>query len=227
MNDEALGGRKTPAPVSSSRIQKRNRQAILDAALGVFAEAGYRGATLDRIARAAGLSKPNLLYYFRSKDAIYTELLQGLLDTWLDPLRMLDPEGDPVEEILGYVRRKLDLARDYPQESRLFAYEIMQGAPRIRPVLETDLRHLVEERAGVIRGWVDRGRIAPVDPVHLIFSVWALTQHYADFDVQVRAVLNDADPFPGAEAHLRTVFERILARPRGDPASGLTTLADS
>jgi len=211
MNGQTLGSRKTRRSVSSSRIQKRNREAILAAALGVFAEAGYSGATLDRIARAAGLSKPNLLYYFRSKDAIYTALLQGLLDTWLDPLRMLDPEGDPVEEILGYVGRKLDLARDYPLESRLFAYEILQGAPRIRAVLEQDLRCLVEERAGVIRGWVDRGRIAPVDPVHLIFSVWALTQHYADFDVQVRAVLGETDPFPGAEAHLRIVFERILA----------------
>ncbi|ROU02895.1 TetR family transcriptional regulator C-terminal domain-containing protein [Histidinibacterium lentulum] len=211
MNGQTLGSRKTRRSVSSSRIQKRNREAILAAALGVFAEAGYSGATLDRIARAAGLSKPNLLYYFRSKDAIYTALLQGLLDTWLDPLRMLDPEGDPVAEILGYVRRKLDLARDYPLESRLFAYEIMQGAPRIRAVLEQDLRSLVEERAGIIRGWIDRGRIAPVDPVHLIFSVWALTQHYADFDVQVRAVLGETDPFPGAEAHLRTVFERILA----------------
>ena len=33
------------------------------------------------------------------------------------------------------------------------------------------------------------GRLAPVDPRHLLFAIWATTQHYADFDVQVRAVL--------------------------------------
>ena len=62
-----------------------------------------------------------------------------------------------------------------------------------------------------MQGWVDAGQIAPVDPHHLIFSVWALTQHYADFDVQVQAVLGRTD-FAGAEAHLSALFTRLLAR---------------
>ena len=37
--------------------------------------------------------------------------------------------------------------------------------------------------------WMDEGKIARTDPYHLIFAIWATTQHYADFDVQVRAVL--------------------------------------
>ena len=81
------------------------------------------------------------------------------------------------------------MARDYPRESRLFADEILRGAPRIRPLLEGELKDLVDEKAELIRGWMDKGRIARTDPVHLIFSIWATTQHYADFDVQVRAVL--------------------------------------
>ncbi|WP_323764714.1 TetR family transcriptional regulator C-terminal domain-containing protein, partial [Marinovum sp.] len=133
-----------------------------------------------------------------------------LLETWLDPLRALDPEGEPLEEILAYVQRKLQLARDYPRESRLFANEILQGAPRILPSLETDLRALVDQTAGTVRGWCAAGRLAPVDPVHLIFSIWALTQHYADFQVQVTAVLDQGDPFEAAEAHLDTLFRRLL-----------------
>ena len=172
-----------------SRIQQRNREIILDAALEVFSLHGFRGATLDQIAEVAGLSKPNLLYYFRSKEEVHTALLTGLLDTWLDPLRAMDPKGDPLHEIMAYARRKLDLARDYPRESRLFANEILQGAPRMRDAIEGDLRRLVVEKAQVLTRWMDEGRIARVDPVHLIFSIWALTQHYADFDVQVRAVL--------------------------------------
>lgn len=197
-----------------SRIQVRNSQTILDAALEVFSAQGFRGATLDQIADVAGMSKPNLLYYFASKEAIHAALLSGLLDTWLDPLRDMDPAGDPVDEIMGYVRRKLDLARDYPRESRLFANEMLQGAPRMKAVIETDLKALVDEKAAVLTLWIEQGRIARVHPVHLIFSIWALTQHYADFDVQVRAVLGPGhDPFAEAQAHLEVLFRRLLSPP--------------
>jgi TetR/AcrR family transcriptional regulator len=201
----------SPTARPRSRIQQKNREVILDAALEVFALHGFRGATLDQIAEGAGLSKPNLLYYFPSKEDVHQALLTGLLDTWLDPLRAMDPKGDPLSEIRAYVRRKLDLARDYPRESRLFANEILQGAPRMRPAIEGDLRRLVAEKARVLTAWMDEGRIARVDPVHLIFSIWALTQHYADFDVQVRAVLGPGhDPFAEAGGFLDTLFARLL-----------------
>lgn len=201
-----------PAAPPRTRIQRAKREAILEAGLDVFSEAGFRGATLDRIAQAAGLSKPNLLYYYPSKEAIHEALLRGLLHTWLDPLKALNPNGEPLDEIMTYVRTKLRMARDFPRESRLFANEILQGAPRIRPALEGELRDLVHDRAAVLKGWIAEGQLAPVDPVHLIFSIWALTQHYADFDVQVRAVLGgDTDPFPGAEAHLDSLFRRWLS----------------
>ena len=118
--------------------------------------------------------------------------MQRLLDTWLAPLRELDDIGDPMSELRGYIRRKLEMARDFPRESRLFANEILQGAPRIRPILEGEMKVLVDEKAQVIRSWMRAGRIARTDPYHLIFSIWATTQHYADFDVQVRAVLGPA-----------------------------------
>ena len=204
-----------------TRIQQRNSGMILEAALEVFSQHGFRGATLDQIAEVAGLSKPNLLYYFASKEAIHGALLSGLLVTWLDPLRAMDPDGDPVAELLGYVRRKLELSRDFPRESRLFANEMLQGAPRIRAALEGELRDLVQEKSAVLRRWMDQGRIAPVHPVHLIFAVWALTQHYADFDVQVRAVLgpDGTDPFPEAGQFLEVLFRRLL-----EPGPGLPTV---
>jgi TetR/AcrR family transcriptional regulator len=195
-----------------TRIQTRNSETILEAALEVFSAQGFRGATLDQIAEVAGLSKPNLLYYFASKEAMYRALLTRMLDTWLDPLREMDAGGDPVVEILGYVRRKMELSRDYPRESRLFANEILQGGPRIREAIEDDLKALVDEKAGVLAGWMDEGRIARLPPHHLIFSVWALTQHYADFDMQVRAVLGAGrDPLAEAGEFLETLFRKLLA----------------
>jgi TetR/AcrR family transcriptional regulator len=172
-----------------TRIQAEKREAILEAALDVFSTHGFRGSTIDQIATAAGMSKPNLLYYFRRKEDIFTTLIQRLLDTWLAPLRELDDEGDPMTELRSYIRRKIEMARDFPRESRIFANEILQGAPRVLPMLEGELKSLVDEKAVIVRGWMRSGRIARTDPYHLIFSIWATTQHYADFDVQVRAVL--------------------------------------
>ena len=196
----------------ATRIQRRNREAILDAALEVFSAQGFRGATLDQIAERAGLSKPNMLYYFASKEAIHEALLAGLLDTWLDPLRALDPKGEPVAEIMAYVHRKLEMSRLYPRESRLFANEMLQGAPRIMAALTGDLKALVDEKAAVLQDWARQGHIADLPPHHLIFSIWALTQHYADFDVQVRAVLGEGhDPYAEADSFLDTLFRKLLA----------------
>jgi len=199
-----------------TRIQEKNRATILEAALDVFSQHGFRGATLDQIAKAAGLSKPNVLYYFASKEAIHGELLAGLMDTWLAPLRALDDTGDPVEELLDYVERKLEMSRDMPRESRLFAGEVLQGAPRFGAFVAGPLKTLVDEKAALIRGWVEAGRIAPVDPYHLIFSIWASTQHYADFDTQVRAILQPVDNshFDDARKFLCGMYAGLL-RPGG------------
>ncbi len=196
-----------------TRIQKEKSGQILEAALEVFSNFGFRGSTLDQIAEAAGLSKPNLLYYFDSKEAIHAKLLEQLLENWLHPLRAMKAEGNAVEEIIGYVRRKLEMARDYPRESRLFANEILQGAPRIHGQISGPLKQLVDEKSVVIERWISAGTIAPTDPHHLIFSIWAMTQHYADFDVQVQAVLGErADRrFDDALAFLSNLFRNALS----------------
>ena len=206
----------TPRPMEPeaskkpSRIQLRNRRKILDAALDVFSSHGYRGATLDQIAETAGLSKPNILYYFTGKEEIHVSLLNQLMETWLDPLVEMDADGDPLEELLSYVQRKLDMARDLPRESRLFANEILQGAPRMAPHLESHLKPLFEEKCKVIQGWIDEGKLAVVDPRHLTFSIWATTQHYADFDAQVQVLLGSSDAGQ-ADLYLQTLFRRLLS----------------
>ena len=137
--------------------------------------------------------------------------MSQLLTTWLDPLRALNPAGDPLAEVMAYVRLKLDLARSFPRESRLFANEILQGAPHILDAITGDLKTLVDAKCAVLEGWMDQGLLARVPAHHLIFSIWALTQHYADFDVQVRAVLGSGhDPFAEAGDFLETLFDRLL-----------------
>ncbi|SNR45807.1 TetR family transcriptional regulator [Paracoccus sediminis] len=195
-----------------TRIQQKNRDLILEGALTAFSLHGFRGATVDQIAEAAGLSKPNVLYYFATKDDIHKTLLTTLLDMWLAPMIRIDPNGEPLDEVLAYVSAKLDMSQRFPRESRLFAYEILQGAPHLSEILGGSLRGLVDTAAAILQGWMDQGRLAPVDPHHLIFSIWALTQHYADFDVQVRAVLGPGhDPFIEARPFIGDLYRKVLA----------------
>ena len=201
-----------------TRIQQENERKIITAALDVFADKGFRGASLDDIAAAAGMSKPNMLYYFSGKEEIHLTLLSRLLEDWLAPLSTLDPDGDPFEEIANYIRLKLKMAREFPRESRLFANEILRGAPHIGGYLSSDLKKKVDAQSAVLQRWIDQGRIAAVDPRHLIFVIWATTQHYADFDAQVGAVLAGADETRFEDAE-RTVLTLILGglRPISPP----------
>jgi TetR/AcrR family transcriptional regulator len=193
---DAAGGAllvKRPKPRRpQTRIQREKQDIILEAALDVFSVHGFRGSTIDQIAEAAGMSKPNLLYYFPRKEDIHRRLITEMLDIWLAPLREMDPDGDPIPELRSYIRRKLEMSRDFPRQSRLFANEMLQGAPHIIDTLEIELKALVDEKAGVLLRWMDEGKIARTDPYHLIFAIWATTQHYADFDVQVRTLLGPA-----------------------------------
>ena len=172
-----------------SRIQARNRERILSAATGIFSRYGFRGATLDQIAERAEMSKPNLLYYFSSKEELYLAVLRNILEIWLQPLKELDEKQTPEHEISAYIDQKIEFSRLYPMASRVFANEIAAGAPILKPVLDTYLRDVVKKKARVIRKWIKRGEMADIDPYHLIMMIWAVTQHYADFAVQVDAVL--------------------------------------
>ncbi|KAA3513208.1 TetR family transcriptional regulator C-terminal domain-containing protein [Agrobacterium rosae] len=193
-----------------TRIQEEKEETILEAALDVFSANGFRGTTIDQIAEVAGMSKPNVLYYFRTKEAMHRALIERVLDTWLDPLRAFDATGNPETEIRSYLRRKLEMARDYPRESRLFANEVLQGAPHVEDELKGPLKQLVDEKAEVIRAWAKAGRIAACDPYHLIFSIWATTQHYADFDVQVRSVLGEGNSGEGRFEDAARFLEQLF-----------------
>ena len=200
-----MAGREIEAPVRRRRRDGAlRREAVLDAGLDVFSTVGLHGASIDQIAERAGLSKTNLLYYFPSKEELYVAVLRRVLDVWLGPLEALDADSEPAEALRRYIRAKITLSRDAPQASRLFCLEIVQGAPLLRAELEGPLRALVEAKAAVLRGWVSEGRIAPHDPHHVFFAIWAITQHYADFAAQVNAIT-------GRDLTDAAFFERTVA----------------
>ncbi|WP_455427679.1 HTH-type transcriptional regulator RutR [Dryocola sp. LX212] len=193
------------------------KQAILEAGLELFSQYGIHGTSIERVAERAEVSKTNLLYYYPSKEALYVAVLKQILDIWLAPLRAFREDLEPLVAIGEYIRLKLEVSRDFPQASRLFCLEMLQGAPLLKEELTGGLKTLVEDKSEIIAGWVASGKLANVDPHHLIFMLWATTQHYADFASQVEAVtgsnLSDEDFFRRTVENVqRMIIEGIRVR---------------
>lgn len=174
-------------------IRQENEQRILSAAEKVFAEAGFGGATMQLIADMAGLPKANLHYYFPTKEALYREVVQNIFNIWLHAADSFDKAPGPVEGIGAYIDAKMEISRRHPDGSKVWASEVMHGAPVIQDYLETTLRDWTAGRAALIQRWIDEGKMAPVNPDHLLYMLWATTQHYADFGHQIET-LNGGKP---------------------------------
>ncbi len=206
---------------AASAIRAGHEDAILAAAESVFAERGFSGATTSEIAARAGLPKANLHYYFPTKRDLYRRVLTGVLTAWLSAADAFESSQDPAEALGRYIGAKMDLARSRPQGSRIFASEILRGAPEIQDFLETTLREWLESRSAVVGGWIAAGVMRPIEPRTLFFMIWATTQHYADFAHQI-ATLNGGRPlddiaFAQARADvIGTILGGVLLPAQGD-----------
>ncbi len=204
---------ETAVTEKKTRIQVKREKLILDCALNVFATYGFHGATIDQIAGMADISKPNLLYYFRNKEHIYLSLLERTMDGWLDAFHAINPDGEPMAELEKYVDAKMDLSFSNPLASRLFAQEVQSGALHLKETMASSLRRDVDDKAAVIQKWMDDGKLQQVDPHHLIFSIWSVTQHYADFAVQIETLLEGRMNKATAKQAVRDILLRGL-RPK-------------
>ena len=166
-----------------------NEARILAAAEAVFAEAGYAAASMAAIAERAGLPKANLHYYFGTKRQLYQRLLEHIIEAWQQSTGYFKADADPAWALRLYIAEKMEFSRQRPRASKIFANEILHGAPVIAGMLGGEIQQWFESKVAVIEQWIADGRIKPVDPRHLFFIIWAATQHYADFDVQVALLL--------------------------------------
>ncbi|WFE71763.1 TetR family transcriptional regulator C-terminal domain-containing protein [Halomonas sp. M1] len=167
----------------------RIEQSILSAAEQVFSRHGYRGASLQAIADQAGLPKANILYYMGNKQALYVRLLNRMMSRWNAVLEDITPESDPGQVLSEFIRTKMLLGQRYPEGSKLFAAEILAGAPFLSDYLSGELREWVASRAVIIRQWSAQGKMDDVDPRWLIFLIWSSTQHYTEYSAQVSGIL--------------------------------------
>lgn len=193
-------------PLRRIEIRQQNETLILQAAEKVFAEAGFGGATMQLIADMAGLPKANLHYYFPTKEALYRQVVQNIFEIWLQAAGSMDRAPGPVAGIGAYIDAKMEISRRHPDGSKVWASEVMHGAPVIQDYLETTLRDWTTGRATLIQRWIDEGKMAAVNPEHLLYMLWATTQHYADFGHQIET-LNGGKPL--TEAQWRAAKESV------------------
>lgn len=195
-NDET----RAPLRRRKAHIRESNEAHLLACAEAVFAERGLDGASTAMIAERAGLPKANLHYYFPTKLALYRRVLEDVFDDWYQAADTFECSDDPVEAIGGYVRAKMELSRRRPLGSKVWASEIIHGAVHMEDILTGSVKPWLDSRVKVIDDWIARGLLAPVSAQTLMYMIWATTQHYADFDAQIRAL-------KGKRALTQKVFE--------------------
>ncbi|MBP5992488.1 MAG: TetR family transcriptional regulator C-terminal domain-containing protein [Acinetobacter sp.] len=182
----------------------QKRQQLLSAALDVFSLYGFSGASLDEIAQRADMHKSNIFYYYENKEALYVEVLTTVMQKWLAPLQVLEPDLEPAEAITQYLMQKIEVSRTQPKASKLIALEIIQGAPHILPILKGPLRKLFKRKSKVILNWQEQGKISDkIDAEVLILNLWGITQNYADFSTQIEMVT-------GKTLSNRSMYQRTI-----------------
>lgn len=195
---------------AKAHIRAENERLILEAGERIFAQHGFRGATMQMIADQAGLPKANLHYYFDSKEKLYRCVVEKIFEIWLQAASSFENSDEPKEALKLYIYEKMQISRRHPYGSKVWANEVMQGAPIIQDFLETQLRSWTDGRIESIQAWIAAGKIRSVEPRWVMYMIWATTQHYADFGHQIETLNADA-PLSEAqwEAASETVFEVI------------------
>jgi TetR/AcrR family transcriptional regulator len=202
--------------IAKSSIREGNERVILAAAEAVFAEQGFGGATIAAIAARAGVPKPNVYYYFPTKERLYRAVIERVLNEWLEAASSFDTSDDPAEALTAYIGAKMDLARAMPLGSKIWASEIMRGAPAIQDFLDTTLTQWVRSRERVVRRWIAEGKLKPVEPRVLLYMIWATTQQYANAAHEIATLelgeLSDAAFERAKKQIVETILGGVVAR---------------
>ncbi|MEH6625054.1 MAG: TetR/AcrR family transcriptional regulator [Motiliproteus sp.] len=216
--DEMRRGRQSAADSgkvkvtpNTGRIRRERRAAILAAAESEFSINGYKGTSTSMIAKAAGLAKAQLHYYFPNKDDLYYELLANIADQWSCPLADVTADDDPAVVLRTYIGRKMRTSWERPALSKIFAGEVLRGGPMLKSQF-SEQRKWLDHISDVIRCWIALGKMDRVEPDHFVFMIWAVTQHYANCQAQVleltgRSYLDEADLSMVTEQVVRVVFK--------------------
>ena len=218
------------AAAKSSREPERTRSAILRAAIQEFADEGVAGARTDAIARAAGVNKALLYYYFKDKEALHGAVLDHVFSGLAARVDgVLKQPLPPREKILAYATAHFDYIAASPIYPKLVQREMMRagrgGSPHIRRLVDRYLRPVEEKLVTAIRQGIELGEFRKVDPLHFILSMVAMNVFYFG-SAPVIAMITGMDPLspPLIAARRAAVLDLISAAlfvsPQAVPTEG-------
>ena len=196
-----LGTRGQPA---------ESRAAILKAAVAEFAEHGIAGARTDAIARAAGVNKALLYYYFQDKDTLYAAVLDHVFSGLVAQVEpVLESSLGPREKMLAYLGAYFDYIAANPQFPRVVQAEWMRsgvkGAAPMQRIAKKYFRPVFEKVAGLLREGLQAGVFRPVNPMDFMPTLVGVIIFYFSAAPVIKALLN-VDPLAEERVRERRAF---------------------
>lgn len=142
-------------------IRKTSKQKILNAALEVFATEGYHSATVDAIAKTAGISKGLIYNYFKGKDDVLQELMVGMMDTLMCEYMPLKPGGRfTKDDIINFINVGIDLVLEKPHFWKLYFSVFVQ--PEVMAIVYEKMMEMAEPyMIGLTHYFKDKGFESP------------------------------------------------------------------
>ena len=191
------------AVASKSRLGSRgrpeeSRAAILQAAVREFAREGVAGARTDAIARAAGVNKALLYYYFKDKETLYEAVIDQVFGGLTQISRSALPSDlPPREKLLAYVGAHFDYVASHPLYPPIVQGEMMRAGrgstPQFERIAKQYFRPLFTKIAAVLSDGQATGDFRPVDPMHFVPSMIAIIVFYFTMSPGA-AIMTGIDP---------------------------------
>ncbi len=203
-------------------IRERKQSIILKAAGEVFASNGYDGTKIVDIANKINVPKANIFYYFTNKEKLYNSVLESFIQPLLLATKPFDEYDDPATALTDYIKLKIEISQQHPFASKVFASEMLRGAPHLSKDIIEQLTQQTQSACAKLQSWVDQGLMDDINPLHLLFSLWASTQTYADFDWQIKLHLNTEELTDSYYQLATQTLTKIILKGCGISAKKLT-----
>lgn len=183
---------------------------ILDAALDVFARAGYQDATVDEIASSAHTSKGGVYFHFPGKDAIFLALLDRSADLLLARVaERVAAEPDPIAKVDAALRALVEMFGSHRTLARLFLVEARGAGPRFQRHLTTVQARFVEFLQARLDEAIRQGLVPPFD-AEVASQAWFGALHQV---VMSWALAERPRPLTETYPHLRSLLLRSIGLP--------------
>jgi AcrR family transcriptional regulator len=199
------------AKTAVSTLEQDTRERILEIAADLFAEKGYAGTYVREIVERAGVSKPVLYYYFRSKEGLFYAVLEWATDVQQGLLKeVFDVSGTTLERFIYLYRRVYEGIQEYQSLYKML-HSLIYGPPQGAPEYDyykyqADMFDAVKR---IYKEGLNAGEIKKADADEVAFLVLGLLDFSLNIDTIMPALSDPQRP----ERLLKLAFQGLQPKP--------------